>query len=90
MLSHVLYAKSKRRNAVGYVHKSLGLALITLGMINGGLGLLLAADASKGAYIAYGVIAAVIWLALVANAIMFEIKGKSSDRAEKSEMSDAR
>lgn len=40
----------------------MGRALITLGMINGGLGLNFASDASRGEYIAYGVIAGVIWV----------------------------
>ena len=32
-------------------------------MINGGLGLLLSGDGSKGDYIAYGVVAGVAWVA---------------------------
>lgn len=68
------------------MHIWLGRLLITLGMINGGLGLLLSANASTGEYIAYGVIAAVIWVAYVALVVGGEVaggKGKGGEKDEK-------
>lgn len=43
----------------------MGRILITLGIINGGLGLLFSGDDTRGESIAYGVIAAVIWLTYI-------------------------
>jgi hypothetical protein len=54
--------------------------VITLGMINGGLGMLLASDApaflafrpNQGQIIAYGVVAGIMWLLWVAAAVVGE------------------
>lgn len=46
--------------------------MITLGIVNGGLGLELA-DQGKGAYIAYGVVAGIVWLLYVAVAVYAEL-----------------
>jgi len=43
-------------------------------MINGGLGLLLADNATRGAYITYGVVAAVIWLTYIAIVAFAEVR----------------
>lgn len=51
----------------------LGRIIITLGIINGGLGFLLADNTRSGA-IAYGVIAAIVWLAYVVAAVIGERK----------------
>jgi hypothetical protein len=51
----------------------MGRILITLGMINGGLGLLLADNASRGEKIAYGVIAGFIWLLWMVIAVLGEL-----------------
>ena len=74
ILHHLLYRKYARRTIVSYVHIWLGRALITLGMINGGLGLLLAGNASKGDIIAYSVIAGVIWIVYGAVAALYSVK----------------
>jgi hypothetical protein len=63
-----------------YGHLWLGRIVITLGMINGGLGILLASDApaflsfkpTQGQVIAYGVVAGVMWLIWVAAAVIGE------------------
>jgi len=47
----------------------MGRALVTLGMVNGGLGLLYSKNATKGEQIAYGVIAGVIWVSWIVIAI---------------------
>lgn len=65
----------------------LGRLLITLGMINGGLGLLLSSNASRGDYIAYGVVAGVIWVAYIAIAAFGEVKDHGKAKGgEKGEM----
>lgn len=91
-LGHYLWTKSHSKTLVAHTHVWLGRALITLGMINGGLGLLLSGDAGRGAYIAYGVIAGVSWLLLVSNAVSHEYKmakqGPASSRDD-SELSKA-
>lgn len=61
-MHHLLYKRKGRRTAVSHVHRWLGRALITLGAINGGLGLQLAANAPTGWFIAYGVVAGVVYL----------------------------
>ncbi|OAL56232.1 hypothetical protein IQ07DRAFT_469435, partial [Pyrenochaeta sp. DS3sAY3a] len=79
---HVQYKKYNRRTIWSHGHLWLGRIVITLGMINGGLGLLLASDApaftgfapSQGQIIAYSVIAAIMWLLWVASAIIGERK----------------
>jgi hypothetical protein len=77
---HVKFKKYSRRTVWSYGHLWLGRIVITLGMINGGLGMLLASDApaflsfrpTQGQIIAYGVIAGIMWLAWVAAAVVGE------------------
>lgn len=86
---HLRYKKYQRRTLWSYGHLWLGRIAITLGMINGGLGLLLAYDAplgfapSRGQVIAYGIVAALMWLLYVSTAIVGErrrfIAGKKVD-----------
>jgi hypothetical protein len=94
---HLKFKKYSRRTVWSYGHLWLGRILITLGMVNGGLGLLLASDApaitgfapSKGQVIAYGVIAAIMWLLWVASAIVGErrrAKGKNKLAAKEAEV----
>lgn len=77
-IHHLEYKKYQRRTFWSYGHLWLGRLAITLGMINGGLGLLLAYDAplgfapSQGQVIAYGVVAGIMWLLYVAAAIVGE------------------
>ena len=74
-LHHSLYKKYQSRTLWSYVHIWLGRTSITLGIINGGLGLQWADSmnmSSKGGIIAYAVIAAVIWLVWVAASIIGE------------------
>lgn len=68
LLQHRHYKKHGTRGIWGIGHKVLGVSLITLGIINGGFGLMLS-DNSMQAEIAYGVIAGVVglaWLSLAA------------------------
>jgi hypothetical protein len=79
-IHHVQYKKHSRRTIWSYGHLWLGRIVITLGMINGGLGMLLASDApsflsfrpTRGQIIAYGVIAGLVWLLWVAAAVIGE------------------
>lgn len=68
-----MFKKTGGRTFWSYAHVWLGRILITLAIINGGLGLQLA-DNSKSGEIAYGVIAAVVWLVYVASIIIGERK----------------
>jgi len=76
-MHHIYFKRVGRRTFWSQAHIWLGRAGITLGIINGGLGLELAENTRKGE-IAYGVIAGVIWLVYVAVIIFGEIKRKKS------------
>ena len=69
-----------------YAHIWLGRIAITLGIINGGLGLQLSTKVgkftpSKGAVIGYAVVAGLIWLIYVASAIYGENKRRKAQYA---------
>ena len=58
-------------------------------MINGGLGLLLAGNASRGDIIAYSVIAGVIWIVYVAIAALYSVKkDKPADESKETKLKD--
>jgi hypothetical protein len=88
---HVKDKKHSRRTIWSYGHLWLGRIVITLGIINGGLGMLLASDApaflafrpSRGQIGAYGVVAGIMWLAWVAAAIIGERRRKGAPMAAK-------
>ena len=76
---HVAFKKYSRRTVWSYAHVWLGRIAITLGIINGGLGLQLSQRTrifapSQGAIIGYAVAAGVMWLLYVASAIIGERK----------------
>lgn len=58
---HLLYKRTGQANVATYPHIWWGRAVVTLGIINGGLGLQLSANTTKGE-IAYGVVAGFMWL----------------------------
>jgi hypothetical protein len=82
ILHHLGFVRHGRRTLVSHVHIWLGRALVTLGMINGGLGLMLSSHAKRRAtadvlrprHLAYGVCAGVMWLLWVAFAIVGEMR----------------
>lgn len=88
-IHHLKFKKYSRRTIWSYGHLWLGRIIITLGMINGGLGLLLASDAptftgfaaSRGQMIVYGVIAGIMWLLWVAAAVYGERRRSASRKA---------
>ncbi|KAL1600529.1 hypothetical protein SLS60_006915 [Paraconiothyrium brasiliense] len=74
-LHHVMYKKHGTRTVWSHLHLWTGRAAVTLGIINGGLGLQLADRmnmSSRSGMIAYGVVAGVVWLAWVAAMFMGE------------------
>ena len=82
-LHHFLYKKYNHRTLWSYAHIWLGRIAITLGIINGGLGLKLADSmnmSSKSGMIAYGVIAAFMWLAWVAASFIGERRRRIARR----------
>lgn len=93
-IHHLQFKKYSRRTVWSHGHLWLGRFIITLGMINGGLGLLLASDApdftgvapSQGQIIAYGVIAGIMWLLWAVVAIHSERKRISSRAAANKEV----
>lgn len=68
---HKMFKKYGTRTAWSYGHLWIGRAAITLGIINGGLGLRLAGNSHSGE-IAYAVIAAIMWLAYVVSIVIGE------------------
>ena len=74
---HFQFKKYRRRTIWSHGHLWLGRIVITLGMINGGLGLLFATETgffapSKGQTVAYGVVAALMWVAWIAASVIGE------------------
>ncbi|KAK6205949.1 hypothetical protein LQW54_008011 [Pestalotiopsis sp. IQ-011] len=74
---HLRFQRFGCRTAFSYAHIWVGRIAVTLGIINGGLGLQLA-RASRSAVIAYAVIAALVWLAWVAAAVVGETRRRDS------------
>ncbi|ORY13387.1 hypothetical protein BCR34DRAFT_599924 [Clohesyomyces aquaticus] len=89
MIHHFQFKKYNRRTIWSHGHLWLGRILITLGMINGGLGMLLATETgffvpSKGQMIAYGVIAGIMWLLWVFSSVIGERRrSRGRDSAER-------
>jgi hypothetical protein len=74
IMHHKLFKKHGTRTIWSYLHIWHGRAAIVLGMINGGLGIRLAGNASMGQKIAYAVVAAVMGLAYIGAIIYGELK----------------
>ncbi|KAI9846772.1 MAG: hypothetical protein M1837_003621 [Sclerophora amabilis] len=75
LIHHVLFAKHHQPTAWALGHVWLGRSLLILGMINGGLGLRLADNTTKGK-IAYGVIAGVVGVSYIAVVLTAWIRGR--------------
>lgn len=94
---HIQYKKHSRRTIWSHGHLWLGRIVITLGIINGGLGMLLASEApaflafwpTRGQIVAYGVVAGIMWLAWVAAAIFGERRRSKAPSAVKEAEVDA-
>jgi hypothetical protein len=78
-MHHLMFKKYSHRTLWSHAHLWLGRAVVTLGIINGGLGLKWADSmgmSSKGGMIAYGVIAGLVWLVWVAAIVVGERRRK--------------
>ncbi|RMY55317.1 hypothetical protein D0863_13349 [Hortaea werneckii] len=65
LMQHLYYRKYHQRSFIGVAHAWSARGMITLAIINGGLGLALAGGHEAGTYAAYGVVTAVIWICWV-------------------------
>ncbi|KAI2776777.1 hypothetical protein F4815DRAFT_483333 [Daldinia loculata] len=70
---HSKFKRLRRRTFYSHAHLWLGRIAITLGIINGGLGLKLA-EASEGLIIAYSIVSAFAWLMWVMTAVLNEMR----------------
>ncbi|KAK4984730.1 hypothetical protein LTR50_006409 [Elasticomyces elasticus] len=75
ILHHLGFKKYSRRTYWSHGHLWLGRAIITLGIVNGGLGLQLAGNAPRG-LVAYAVIGTIVWVAYVAAIVWGEVRRK--------------
>ena len=72
--------KTQQRGIFGWVHLWYGRILIVLAVINGGLGLRLAANTKNGET-AYGVIAAVMGLSYIGVVVFTSMRNRTRNRA---------
>lgn len=84
VIHHNIFKRSNRRTFWSTAHVWFGRVLITLGIINGGLGLKLSSNTKKGE-IAYGVVAGVMWLVWMVVAVGYEARRKSGRNGERGE-----
>jgi hypothetical protein len=82
-IHHFAYKKYSRRVFWSYAHIWIGRFVITLGIVNGGLGLQLSQrigfnPPSQTVIIAYAVVAGVMWLLYIASAIYGENKRRKA------------
>ncbi|KAF7182949.1 hypothetical protein CNMCM7691_002693 [Aspergillus felis] len=87
LLQHMHFRRTDGKSVFAYIHRWLGRVLIALGIINGGLGFLLTKNsgkgASKGAIIAYSVVAGVVGLAYIIFVIVLPFRPKRSAAPQK-------
>ncbi|KAL4894430.1 hypothetical protein BDV59DRAFT_207073 [Aspergillus ambiguus] len=66
LLQHRYFGRTGKKGPFAYLHRWFGRAIITLGIINAGLGFRLTGIGSSlapvGAVIAYGIVAGIVWL----------------------------
>ncbi|KAI1074402.1 hypothetical protein F5B20DRAFT_563606 [Whalleya microplaca] len=78
-MHHSRFKRVGRRTWWSHAHLWVGRTMITLGIINGGLGLRMA-NASADAKIAYGVVAGIMWLLWLIAAVFGEIRRRRALR----------
>ncbi|RYP21642.1 hypothetical protein DL765_002103 [Monosporascus sp. GIB2] len=81
LVHHAKFKRLGRRTAWSHLHLWNGRAMVTLGIVNGGLGLGLA-RASPGSIAAYSVVAAIVWLLWVLAAAYGELRRRRGRRAD--------
>ena len=74
VLHHYFWSKQNKQEIISITHIWLGRTLITLGMINGGLGMRLGGDLTRSEYRAYGVIAGLIWVGWIGVVVAIPLK----------------
>jgi uncharacterized membrane protein len=83
VIHHRMYKQHGRRTLWSHAHVWLGRIIITLGIINGGLGLMLAEEESKTIKYTYAIVGGVIWLLYVAAAIFGEVRKSKATSAQR-------
>ncbi|KAL3425725.1 integral membrane protein [Phlyctema vagabunda] len=84
LMHHILFKRhGSGPNTFTFLHLFWGRAMITLGIINGGLGLRLS-DNSKSGKIAYGIVAGVMWVAWMASIVVSMMKKRATVAASDS------
>lgn len=78
VMHHINYKKYQKRTAISHAHIWIGRIIITLGMVNGGLGFELAGEEGVGELVAYGVVAGFIWLAWMSIDVWAALKTRRS------------
>ncbi|KAL1837001.1 hypothetical protein VTJ49DRAFT_4404 [Mycothermus thermophilus] len=73
LLHHRAFKRLQRRQAWSYAHLAVGRLGVTLGIINGGLGLHVSRAETRWV-VAYSVVAGVIWVVWMALAVVGELK----------------
>lgn len=87
LIHHQRFKKIGRRTAWSHLHLWIGRVGITLGIINGGLGLWVAAARREYA-IVYGVFAGVVWLIWMGIAVLSEVRrARAKERGHKTDRS---
>ncbi|KAF7133775.1 hypothetical protein CNMCM5793_005129 [Aspergillus hiratsukae] len=90
LLQHIHFRRTGGKSVFAYMHRWLGRALIALGIVNGGLGFLLAKNqgncAPKWAIMAYAVVAGVVGLAYIILVIVLPFRAKKSATGAKKEV----
>ncbi|CAJ2501355.1 Uu.00g042080.m01.CDS01 [Anthostomella pinea] len=81
-LHHRRYKTLRRRTAYSHAHLWLGRGAVTLGIVNGGLGLRLA-RANRRTVVAYSVIAGVMWTLWITFAVLGEVRRARAAREAK-------
>lgn len=77
VLQHLRFRRTGSRTAFSYAHMLLGIPLITLGAINGGLGLRLSEEPMKYT-VTYGVLAGVVWVIWMSISVISQVMRDST------------
>jgi hypothetical protein len=74
LLHHAAFRRHARRGFASYVHVWVGRIAVTLGIVNGGLGLYVSGNARGGQVMAYALIAAIVFVIWMVAAAWGEVK----------------
>ncbi|MCJ1463566.1 hypothetical protein MMC07_002174 [Pseudocyphellaria aurata] len=85
MVHHNVFKRTNQRSFWSTAHVWYGRVLITIGIINGGLGLELSDNTTKGE-IGYGVVAGIMWVTWMAVAVRNDLKSGSRRGGDSGEM----